>query len=96
MRLGLTTMLTIRRFISNSSLAATPLVILFAIVGLFALIGLASWIISAIAGPQAADNFVANVMTLFGMLVLFAPLAIMIYALVSLVRWLTRSRGDAV
>ncbi|GLR90447.1 hypothetical protein [Bradyrhizobium iriomotense] len=86
-------MLTIRRFVSTRFvstlwLAVTPLVILSAIVGVFALIGPASWIISTLAGPQAADNFVANVMTLFGMLVLFAPLAMMIYALVSLVRWL--------
>ncbi|WFU44850.1 hypothetical protein QA640_21760 [Bradyrhizobium sp. CB82] len=57
--------------------------------GPFALIGPAGWIISTVAGPQASDNFVANVMTLFGMPVLFAPLAILFYALVSLVRWPT-------
>lgn len=85
---------TIRRFISNAWLAATPLVILFAIVAAFATIGLASEIIARVAGTQASENFVANVMTLFGMLALFTPLAIAIYALVLLARWLSaRKRG---
>ncbi|MGV7217183.1 hypothetical protein [Bradyrhizobium sp. UFLA05-112] len=87
---------TIRRFVSNLWLAATPLVILFAIVGLFALIGTASRIVSTVAGPQVSDDFVANVMTLFAMLVLFAPLAILIYAFASLVRERRPNRGDAV
>lgn len=87
----------IRRLISNAWLAATPLVVLLAIAGGFAVIGVASAIIARIAGTQWSDDFVANVMTLFGMLVLFAPPAIAAYALVSLARWmLARKRGTQV
>src|SRR5512139_3441841 len=56
-----THMLTIRRFFSNAWLAATPLVILFAIVAAFATIGLASEIIARVAGTQTSENFIANV-----------------------------------
>lgn len=81
-------MLAIRRLISNAWLAAPPLVILLALIGAFALLGVASAIIARVAGTQASDNFVADVMTLFGMLILFAPLAIAITALVAVTRWI--------
>jgi hypothetical protein len=87
-------MATLRRFISNAWLAAPPLVILLAIVAAFVTIGLLSAIITRVAGAQASDNFVANVMTVFGMLMLFAPAAIAVYALASLARWWSaRRRG---
>lgn len=79
---------TIRRFVSNAWLAAAPLAILLAIVAAFVTIGLATAIIARVAGTETSENFFANVMTLFGMLVLFAPPAITVYALVSLARWL--------
>ncbi|MBR0828126.1 hypothetical protein JQ596_21555 [Bradyrhizobium manausense] len=84
--------MTTRRLISNAWLAAPPLVMLLATVVAFTLIGLASAIIARIAGTQASDNFVADVMTLFGMLVLFTPLAIALYALVALARWMLARR----
>lgn len=80
--------MAIRRLISNAWLAAPPLVILLAAVVAFALIDVASAIIARLAGTQASDNFVAEIMTLFGMLVLFTPLAIALYALVALARWM--------
>jgi hypothetical protein len=73
-------------------LAATPLVILLALVTAGVVIAIASNIIEGLAGTQASENFVADVMTLFGLLVLFTPLAIAIYALVSLARWLIAGR----
>ena len=73
-------------------LAATPLVILLALVAAGVMIAIASKIIEGLAGTQASENFVANTMTLFGMLVLVTPLAIAIYALVSLARWLIARR----
>ncbi len=85
-------MLAIKRFISNAWLAATPLMILLAIVGAFAAVAIVSQILSRVAGPQAADNFVANAGTLVGMLVLFTPLAIALYALVMLARWMLSRR----
>lgn len=80
-------MLTIRRVISNLWLAATPLVIILALVAALAAIGIASTIIAHVAGPEAADNFVAEIGTLFGMVVLFTPVAIAVFALISLARW---------
>ncbi|MBR0715969.1 hypothetical protein [Bradyrhizobium liaoningense] len=80
--------MTVRRLISNAWLAAPPLVILLATIAAFALIGIASVIIARIAGTQASGNFVADAMTLFGMLVLFTPVAIAVYALVALARWI--------
>ncbi|TPQ34184.1 hypothetical protein C2U70_17640 [Bradyrhizobium guangdongense] len=81
--------MAIRRLISNAWLAAPPLVILLGLVAAFALIGVASAIIAHVAGVQASDNFIADIMTLLGMLVLFMPLAIAIYALVALARWIS-------
>jgi hypothetical protein len=85
-------MLAIRRLISNMWLAATPLVILLALIAAGVAIAIASKVIEGLAGTQASENFVADTMTLFGMLVLFTPLAITIYALVSLARWLIARR----
>ncbi len=77
-------------------LAAPPLIILLAIVAAFVIIGLASEFITRLAGAQASDNFVADVITRFGMPMLFAPLAIFAYALVALARWRSaRRRGGA-
>jgi hypothetical protein len=76
-------------------LAAPPLIILLAIVAAFVIIGLASEFITRLAGAQASDNFVADVITRFGMPMLFAPLAIFAYALVALARWRSaRRRGQ--
>jgi hypothetical protein len=76
-------MLAIKRFIINAWLAATPLVIVP-----FAIVAIGGQIIAHIAGPQASDNFVADVFTLFGMAVLFAPIAILIYAMFAITRWM--------
>jgi hypothetical protein len=81
-------MLAIRRFIINAWLAATPLAIMLALVAAFAIVAIISQIIARVASPEAWDNFVADAATLFGMAVLFAPLAILIYAMISITRWL--------
>jgi hypothetical protein len=85
-------MLAIKRFICNAWLAATPLVIVLALVGALAAVAIVGQIIARVAGGEASDNFIANVGTLFGMLVLFAPLAIVVYALISIARWLLARR----
>jgi uncharacterized membrane protein len=81
-------MLAIRRFIIHAWLAATPLAILLALVAAFAVVAIASQIIAHIAGPQASDNLIADLATLFGMAVLFVPLAILTYAIIAITRWL--------
>ena len=90
----LTSMLANRRFIINAWLAATPLVIMLALVAAFAVVAIASQIIAHIAGSQASDNFVADVATLFGMAVLFAPLAVLIYAIIAIARWRLARKRD--
>jgi hypothetical protein len=67
-------------------LAATPLVTTLGLVAAFALVAIIGQIIARVASPEASENFVADAATLFGMAVLLALLAILIYAMIAITR----------
>jgi len=79
----------VSRFISNTWLAAGPLVLLFAfVIGVPAVFGLVHVIVARIWGPETADNFLMNAGMLAGMLLVLAPIALAAYALVCIAKWL--------
>jgi hypothetical protein len=82
------------RFISKSWLVAAPLVIL---VLLFVIVPFILAVVHAIAarvaGAEAADTFLMDLMTWTWILVLvLAPIGLAVYAAVRLARWLLRKK----
>jgi hypothetical protein len=82
----------IRRFISNSWLVAAPLVILVLLIGGLAFLGIVYAIVGYVFGAEAADNFIANAMVLFGMAFELGLLGLVIYAMFCVARWFLRRK----
>jgi hypothetical protein len=82
------------RFITRSWLIAAPLIIL---VFLFVVVPLVLAVVHAVAarvsGPEAADTLLMDAMTWTWILVMvLTPIALVVYGLVGLVRWLLSER----
>jgi hypothetical protein len=83
----------ISRFISNTWLAAGPLVLLFVfVIGVPAIFGLVHVIVARMWGPETADNFLMNAGMLAGMALVLAPIGLAAYAMVSVAKWLVRKK----
>jgi uncharacterized membrane protein len=85
-------MQAIRRFISTSWLVAAPLVIVVLLIVGLALLGIVDAIVGSVFGAEAADNFIANAMVLFGMAFELGLLGLVIYAMFCVARWLLRKK----
>ncbi|MFO1110799.1 MAG: hypothetical protein U1E61_16585 [Bradyrhizobium sp.] len=77
----------------NAWLVAAPLVLLVLVpIGVFICLFVVESIIARIWGREAADDFLANAMTLLGAAVLLALTGLLLYSLFSAARWLLRLR----
>jgi hypothetical protein len=83
------------RFISSSWLIAAPLIILFFLfVGAPILLAIIHAIAARVAGPDAADTLLMDVVTWTWIAVLvLTPLGLAVYGAVRLARWLKRERA---
>jgi len=87
---------SLRRFISASWLVAAPLVVLLLLIVVPILFAVISAIIERLFGSEAADDFSAY---MFGALMwggelvlVFAPIALALYGIVRVARWLARKK----
>jgi hypothetical protein len=83
------------RFVSSSWLIAAPLIILFFLfVGAPILLAIIPAIAARVAGADAADTLLMDVVTWTWVAVLvLAPLGLTVYGAVRLARWLVRERA---
>ncbi len=78
--------------ISNAWLVAAPLVIVALLVAAFVLLGIVQAFVGWIAGPDAADNFIAIAMMLLGMAFVAMLVALPAYGVFCVARWLLKKR----
>jgi hypothetical protein len=82
-----------RDFAANAWLAAAPLILLVLLpIVVFICLFAAEKVIARVWSEEAADNFLANAMTLLGAALLLAPIGLLLYGLFSMARWLLRSK----
>ena len=81
---------TVRRTFSNAWLAAAPLVIILLIIAALIAVMAILGVIRLAFGPDAADTALMNAMTVFGMVVVAAPVALAAYGLYRLALELKR------
>jgi hypothetical protein len=67
--------------------------VLLALVGVFAVLAIATPITERLFGVEAAENFLANGATVFGMLVVLTILALAVYGAVRFAGWLIGKIG---
>ncbi len=87
-------MQAIRRLISRSWLIAAPLILLFLLVGVPIVLAIVGAILERLFGPEAAERFAVSWLDAVSwtaeLTLLFAPIALLIYAAFRLARWLVR------
>jgi len=87
----------IRRLIATSWLVAAPLIILFLLIAIPLCLAIASAIIERIFGLKTAEdfsNYLFGAMMWAGELALvLSPIALVIYGIVCLARWLVRKKA---
>lgn len=83
------------RFVSRSWLIAAPLIILFVLfVGAPIILAIVHAIAARVAGADAADTLLMDVVTWTWVAVLvLAPIGLAVYGAVRLARWLVRERA---
>ena len=84
---------TVRRLLGNAWYVAAPLLLVLGIVALLLLLKVVHAIVSFAAGPDAADNVLADVMIVIVWGLMLAAVGAVVYGLFRATRWLLARRA---